>query len=108
MSEQLVGKLLESFEELDRCINHTRGVLSQKQGISEDVLSRVEQYAQIVNKQKTLASELKNYIELQNWEQVTRHVRLINGLSSMIRDDARAILSAALNHPEEEIKPALS
>jgi len=33
-------------------------------------------------------------IELKNWDEVTRNVTLINGLSAMIRDDAKAILTA--------------
>ncbi|MFN8389196.1 MAG: hypothetical protein U0136_02760 [Bdellovibrionota bacterium] len=95
MSVSLVDKLLESFDELDRCIAHTREVLEHKRGVPNDVLHRVSQYSDIVAKQRNLASGLRGHLAEQNWEEVARHVRLINGLSSMIRDDAQAILSGA-------------
>ena len=96
MSESLVDKLLKSFDDLDRCITVTRDVLTTKQGVPEDVVQRVNQYADIVRKQRDLALSLRSHLTTQNWEEVTRHVRLINGLSSMIRDDAQAILSGAI------------
>ena len=93
MTLSLVDKLLESFDELERCIAHTRAVLAQKKGVPADVMNRVSQYSSIVAKQRSLADGLRDCLDQQNWEEVARHVRLINGLSSMIRDDAQAILS---------------
>lgn len=108
MSEILVNKLLESFDELDRCISRTRAKLCEKQDISEDIMARVDQYSDIVSKQRDLAHGLRKFLSEQNWDEVTRHVRLINGLSAMIRDDARAILSQAIGQPAEaEEKPLL-
>jgi hypothetical protein len=95
MSEALVSKLLESFDELERCISVTRQVLSNKENVPADVIARVNQYAGIVAKQRILAKELQSFIDSQNWEEVTRHVKLINGLSSMIREDAQSILAGA-------------
>jgi hypothetical protein len=95
MSDCLVDKLLESFDELERCISVTREVLAQKQGVPIDVIARVDQYSEIVAKQRGLALNLRAHLTTQNWEEVGRHVRLINGLSSMIRDDAQAILFGA-------------
>lgn len=95
MAGDLVEKLLTSFDDLDRCIAHTRSALAEKQGVPDDVLSRVEQYSSIVSKQRDLALGLKEHLSQQNWDEVARHVRLINGLSSMIRDDAQAILTGA-------------
>ncbi len=101
MSEVLVNKLLESFDELERCITRTREKLSEKTDVSPDIMARVEQYSGIVVKQRGLASDLRKFLQQENWEEVTRHVRLINGLSGMIRDDARAILTQAVGDPVE-------
>lgn len=101
MSELLVNKLLESFDELDRCISRTRAKLSEKTDISEDIMARVDQYSDIVAKQRDLAHGLRRFLTEQNWDEVTRHVRLINGLSAMIRDDARSILSQAIGQQAE-------
>ena len=58
-----------------------------------EVITRVEQYREIVDKQRKLSTILNVYIEQQNWEEVTRHVKIINGLSNMIRQDAEEILA---------------
>ena len=104
MSISLVDKLLESFDELERCIGLTKDILNQKQGVPNEVLERVEQYSQIVVKQRTLANDLREHIANQNWSEVSRHVKLINGLSSMIRDDAQAILSGAYGRDSESAR----
>ncbi len=95
MSESLVEKLLGSFDELEKCITVTKQVLAEKEGVPEDVVLRVNQYSDIVTKQRGLAHELRQHLDNQNWDEVGRRVRLINGLSTMIRDDAQAILATA-------------
>jgi len=95
MSDALLNKLLNSFDELERCINVTKKVLATKEGVPVEVQSRVAQYSSIVEKQRGLASKLKSEIDTQNWDEVGRLVKIINGLSSMIRDDAEEILAGA-------------
>ena len=107
MSDSLVNKLLDSFDELERCIDMTKSVLATKDGVPVDIFDRVNQYSEIVQKQRNLAIGLKDHISVQNWDEVGRHVKLINGLSSMIRDDAQAILSGALELPSNQIKSEL-
>lgn len=109
MSLGLVEKLLTSFDELDDCISVTKQVLNRKADVPSDVIKRVDQYTDIVNRQRDLADKLKQHIEDQNWIEVSRHVKLINGLSAMIREDARAILTnsisantAVANHSKKE------
>ncbi len=100
-TEVLVSKLMESFDDLDRCIEMTKEVLSQKENVPEDVLHRIDQYSDVVLKQRSLAETLKTHIAGENWEEVARHVKIINGLSAMIRDDAQSILAGA-NRPDAE------
>lgn len=95
MSVTLVNKLLSSFDELDRCIHLTLEVFANNDNISPDIVNRVEQYSAIVTKQRLLAKELELHIERNEFADVSRVVKLINGLSSMIKDDAQAILAAA-------------
>lgn len=104
MADTLVTKLLDSFDELERCIEMTKDVLSQKEGVPSDVVERVNQYSDIVAKQRGLAITLKSHLSEQNWQEVGRHVKLINGLSTMIRDDAQSILSGAYAAPEAPSK----
>ena len=107
MSESLITKLVESFDELERCIEVTKRVLGSKEEVPSEVLARVEQYSSVVLKQRQLAKELQVHIQDQNWEEVGRHVRLINGLSGMIRDDAQAILKGTVEPSPESAEEQL-
>jgi hypothetical protein len=101
-TEVLVTKLMESFDDLDRCIEMTKDVLAQKENVPADVLHRIDQYSDVVIKQRSLAETLKTHIANENWDEVARHVKIINGLSAMIRDDAQSILSGATRVSSEE------
>jgi hypothetical protein len=59
------------------------------------MLERITSYEEILKKQRTLADELCRFATIGDWQEVSRHVQLINGLSAMIRDDAKEILSQA-------------
>ncbi len=100
MTVNLIEKLMSSFNELDRCINVTLDIFASKGEIPAEIIRRVQQYATIVEKQKELALSLESNIKDQNWLEVARLVKVINGLSAMIRDDAVAILQAASGQTE--------
>jgi uncharacterized protein (UPF0147 family) len=95
MSSALIEKLYRSFDELENCIRVTKQVLSTKENVPANVLERVTQYSEIVRKQRSLARDLQEALERKDTDAVLRDVKVINGLSAMIRDDAEAILSSA-------------
>jgi len=90
----IIDRLFASFEDLDRAINSAKSTLATKESIPAEIIERLHSYDGILSKQRKLATELCDFINVGNWDEVTRHVSLINGLSAMIRDDARAILTA--------------
>ena len=105
MQDSIIDRLFSSFTDLERAIESAKVTLAQKESIPEEIVKRLGSYDGILAKQRGLATSLCEHIEKGNWDEVSRHVGLINGLSSMIRDDARTILSSlALNSdvPAEE------
>lgn len=92
-SAVFVDKLHKSFDKLEHCISVTEDVLQRRSEVPAEVLCRIKQYNEIVTKQRNLANELKSHLDSQNWAEVTRHVKLINGLSALIREDAQELLS---------------
>lgn len=105
MQGNIIERLFSSFKDLEQAIESARTTLSKKKSVPQEILTRLASYDDIIAKQRHLANELCGLIEDGDWDQVTRHVSLINGLSAMIRDDARAILGAlALNsdHAKDE------
>ncbi|MCC6933990.1 MAG: hypothetical protein IT292_12200 [Deltaproteobacteria bacterium] len=65
----------------------------------ETIINHLNQYEEILQKQKSLATALIDYVTLNNWDEVVRHIKLINGLSIMIRDDAKGLMT--INHIPE-------
>ncbi len=93
-SDNIIDRLFASFTELEGAIQSAKKTLSQKESVPSAVIARLNSYDGILAKQKGLAQELCQFISQGNWDEVSRHVNLINGLSAMIRDDARAILQS--------------
>jgi hypothetical protein len=94
MESNIIERLFASFSELEQAITKARGTLKTRESIPATVVKRLESYDTILAKQRSLAVALCESIAKKDWDEVTRHVSLINGLSAMIRDDARAILEA--------------
>jgi hypothetical protein len=99
--ENIVNRLFASFTDLEVAIESAKVTLNQRGSVPEEVMARLNSYDSILAKQRTLATSLCDHIHSGNWDEVNRLVGLINGLSSMIRDDAKSILSClSLNSDE--------
>ena len=93
-NSNIIERLFSSFTELEQAIESAKTTLAKKESVPAALLERLNSYDSILIKQRTLATTLCGHINAGNWDEVARHVGLINGLSAMIRDDARAILSS--------------
>ncbi len=104
MQGNIIERLFASFGDLERSISSARETLAKKGSIPSDILQRLDSYDGILVKQRSLATSLCDCINKGDWDEVSRYVTLINGLSAMIRDDARQILSALSvnNDPKQE------
>ena len=92
MNKVIINRLFESFRDLEKAINCAKKTLETKPNAPKQLLERIGEYEQILEKQRNLATALCGHSTLGNWDEVARHIKLINGLSAMIRDDAREIL----------------
>ncbi len=106
MSTNIIERLFTSFADLEKAIISAKGSLEKKRNIPDGVTERLKSYDSILAKQRDLAVKLSEHMSQGNWDEVSRHVGLINGLSAMIRDDARCILTALSG--DEEKAPANS
>lgn len=94
MQSNIIVRLFASFSELETAIQGARIALEEKGPVPQHVQERLHSYDSIIDKQRKLAHSLCSSLDKGDWDEVNRQVNLINGLSSMIRDDARAILAA--------------
>ncbi len=93
MRRLIIKRLFDSFAELDRAITTAKVALERKEDAPQEIIKRVDAYADILEKQRALATSLCGHANLGDWDEVARHVKIINGLSAMIRDDAREIVA---------------
>ena len=107
MKKIIVRRLFQSFSELERAIRSAKAVLNDKGDAPEELLERIRTYEQILDKQRSLATAMCGHASLGNWDEVARHVKLINGLSYMIRDDARDIITGATPRTPNERREVL-
>lgn len=103
MQKIVIDRLFRSFDELEVAISSARQALERFGDANSDILKRIETYQQMLNKQRALANSLCNHAGSGKWEEVDRHIKLINGLSLMIRDDAREIIARMHRHPRLEM-----
>lgn len=101
-SNGIIERLFSSFSALEQAIESAKSTLAKKESVPGEIIERINSYDNILSKQRTLATSLCEHINSGNWDEVTRHVNLINGLSAMIRDDARAILKALSGQPDAQ------
>ena len=94
MQKNIIDRLFQSLTELESAINGAKATLLKNGNPALAVIERLNSYDEILQKQRNLAGELCVHINKQEWDEVNRHVSLINSLSSLIRDDARSILSS--------------
>ena len=99
----MIKKLFQSFRELENAISSARESLEDSENPSQKLIKRIETYEEILEKQRELATAMCGYASLGNWPEVERHIKLINGLSSMIRDDAQEM--AYNMRPSTNIEP---
>ena len=107
MQGNIIDRLFNSFADLEKAIESAKATLAKKESIPAEIVERLNSYDGILSKQRGLAAKLCEHINSGNWDEVSRHVSLINGLSALIRDDARAILTSISSNsdvvPKDEV-----
>jgi len=90
VGDSILVRFKESLEELGKSIKLAKMSLQDK--VSPEVLDRVNQYDDIHLKQLELYEDLVVAVENHDSGSIDRIVGLVNGLSTMLRDDARVCL----------------
>jgi hypothetical protein len=77
---------MKSIDDLEDAIS------TAKKAVPSDYVVRLSEYDKVIATQRGFIVELVDALNQEEYDAVPRLVSLINGLSVMIRDDARAIL----------------
>jgi len=93
MSCNIIEKLFSSLTQLEEAIIQTKESVSLLSAGRPEILQRLACYEEVLKKQKTLAVNLQQHVDRQDWEQVTRFVELIRGSSLLIQLDTQSIIA---------------
>ena len=93
INEDTINKLFSSLDDLENAINNAKKILIAKNS-SKNLLMRLDSYSEILSKQRALANTLCEKIKTNEVESISRIVSIISGLSFMLRDDTKEILSS--------------
>ena len=102
MQNNILERLLASIQNLEETISQARGTLAAAANAPTDVLSRLESYKGICEMQRRCAHSIGAEIRSGNFQEVTRLVNLINGLSAMILDDVKVVVARVLETPNAQ------
>ncbi len=106
-AKEIIDNLFSSFQALERRIEVARQALSGEQPtLAHEILLRLKSYEEAVEKQRRLAEKLCDYIQIGHWTEVLRHVKLINGFSTVVYADAMQLtedLGAAIAPTESVV-----
>lgn len=94
MQALVLERLLESLGELEDSIQAAQRALLDRANAEPELEQRLRQYEAMLLQQRRLALDLNELIEKGSWESVARSVRIINGISTMLRDDARQVVAS--------------
>lgn len=97
MSERVITKLFQSFDDLEQAISLARDAIIKQNPVPFELLRRVATYQKTLEHQRRLGHSLGDLIAEANWEEVSRHVRMINGMSDLIHADARQLVAKILD-----------
>lgn len=98
----VLEKLKNSFQELEDAISGARVTLLNKLNVPDEVFERLDLYDEILLKQKEYYTELVQYVHSKNAEKISEIVKKINGLSIMLRDDAKHVVNYIINDGDKE------
>lgn len=94
MAVLITERLTRSIECLEESIDDVYNNLDLKGQLSTQLRERLVSYKKICKMQLRFTSQIRQQLQAENFHEVTRLTNLINGLSAMILDDVRSIISS--------------
>ena len=91
-SVEVIRKLRDSLNNLEKSVGTAKSALCKQDVISTDILKRVINYEEVITKQKGLVDKLIVMLDRGNANEAVRLIKVINGFSAMIFEDANDLV----------------
>ena len=90
-------RLKESIDLLESSVVAAKNTLASKYGAEHPCVLRLDSYGDAILGQRNFIVELQDALNNQNLDEVFRLTQLINGISHMIKEDARSLVESMYN-----------
>lgn len=81
-------RVFDSFSALDNALQKAKVIVQTQEMSHSGLMSRIEKYEEILSKQREVAKSLRQHMKSKNWVAVHKEIRIMGGLSMMMREDA--------------------
>ncbi|MDR2338186.1 MAG: hypothetical protein LBE20_06025 [Deltaproteobacteria bacterium] len=90
----VIKKLNDSLDNLENSVQTAKGVICKQEVVPADILRRILNYEEVISKQRGLVNKLIIMLERGKSEEAIHLIKIINGLSSMIFEDANDLINS--------------
>ena len=81
-------RVFDSFNALDSALQKAKIIVQTQEMSQPDLMLRIEKYEEILRKQREVAKSLRQHIGSKDWVTVRKEMKIMSGLSMMMREDA--------------------
>ncbi len=98
----VITRLRESLDNLEKSVFSAKIAVSNQDVVSAEVIKRISNYEDVISKQRTLVDRLNSVMECGKTDEAMHLIKVINGLSSMIYDDANDLIKTFVNPGKQQ------
>jgi chromosome segregation and condensation protein ScpB len=99
----VIKTLHESLDNLENSIRTAKAVVCKQDPVAADVLKRILNYEEVITKQRGLVNKLIVMLETGKADEAIHLIKIINGLSSMIFEDANDLVKLFVADDNQEL-----
>lgn len=102
---EILNRLAQAVFALEDAILAAKKTILSKSYYPEEAIDRLDHYMNIVEQQKMLFPVITKNIESGKHDELLLQVQKVNGLSQLIRDDAKELLAILANPNAKFVRP---
>jgi len=88
INDSHILRVFNSFNALDDALQKAKDIVQAEEMSHPALMLRIEKYEEILNKQREVAESLRQHMKSKNWAAVRKEMKVMSGLSILMREDA--------------------
>jgi len=102
---EVLRRLSQAITQLEEAVWAAKETIESKPEYPIEAIERLDHYLNIVAQQRYSLLTISDLIDQGDFESLTQEVSKVNGLSAMIREDAKELLGVLANPDLKVVRP---